>query len=167
MLFTRHALCAGSAARRTLPPLSRALSAAAAAARERVDYDVVIVGGGPAGLSAAIRLKQTAAAAQKELSVCVIEKAAEIGAHILSGNVFEPRALDELIPDWRDKGAPLDTPALTDDFFFLTQGAATARKLVRRSRRRARGTLAHARARSAPPRPRRQRLPSADAAVVT
>jgi hypothetical protein len=82
-------------------------SAADAPERERADYDVVIVGAGPAGLSAAIRVKQRAALEGKEVSVCVVEKGHEVGAHILSGNVFEPRALNELIPDWRDKGAPV------------------------------------------------------------
>ena len=83
-------------------------------------YDVLIVGAGPAGLSAAIRLKQLAKAASTELSVCVIEKGAEVGAHILSGNVLETRALDELIPDWKALGAPITTPVTQDRLLFLT-----------------------------------------------
>ncbi len=88
--------------------------------RESMSYDVVVVGGGPSGLAAAIRLKQLAAESGREASVCVIEKGAEIGAHILSGAVIEPRALNELIPDWKEKGAPLLTPASDDNFVFLT-----------------------------------------------
>ena len=75
--------------------------------RESMEFDVVIVGAGPAGLSTAIRLKQRANEAGSELSVCVIEKGSEVGAHLLSGAVFEPRALNELIPDWKEKGAPV------------------------------------------------------------
>jgi len=89
--------------------------------RESMEFDVVIVGAGPSGLSAAIRLKQLAAAAGRELGVCVIEKGSEVGAHIMSGAVLEPRALNELIPDWKDKGAPLNTPAGEDRFLFLTE----------------------------------------------
>lgn len=87
--------------------------------REAMDYDVVIVGAGPAGLSAAIRLKQVAAAAGAEVSVAVVEKGSEVGAHILSGAVIDPKALDELIPDWKAKGAPLETAVTTDRFLAL------------------------------------------------
>eukprot|EP00049_Salpingoeca_infusionum_P017811 m.354436 g.354436 ORF g.354436 m.354436 type:complete len:617 (+) comp17022_c0_seq1:285-2135(+) len=87
--------------------------------RDAVPYDVCIVGAGPAGLSAAIKMKQKAVEAGKELSVCVVEKGSEPGAHILSGNVFEPRALTELFPDWKERGAPLDTPVKQDKFLVL------------------------------------------------
>ncbi|MCG5514142.1 electron transfer flavoprotein-ubiquinone oxidoreductase [Ectothiorhodospira shaposhnikovii] len=87
--------------------------------RESMEFDVVIVGAGPAGLAAAIRLRQLAEAAGRELSVCVLEKGSEVGAHILSGAVFDPRALNELIPDWQARGAPLHTPATEDAFLWL------------------------------------------------
>ena len=92
--------------------------------RESMQYDVVVVGGGPSGLACAIRLKQLALAGGREVSVCVLEKGSEIGAHILSGAVLDPRALAELFPGWKELGAPLNTPAAEDRFLFLTESKA-------------------------------------------
>ena len=87
--------------------------------RESMEYDVVIVGAGPSGLAAAIRLKQKAAEAGREISVCVLEKGSEVGAHILSGAVIDPIGINTLIPDWKEKGAPIDTEVTDDRFYFL------------------------------------------------
>lgn len=96
--------------------------------RESMEFDVVIVGAGPAGLSTACKLMQMANEKDQELMVCVVEKGSEVGAHILSGAVFEPKALNELFPDWKEKGAPLNTPVTGDDIYLLNDASA-ARKL--------------------------------------
>lgn len=110
----------GLARSSTVGARPRLMSTDADEPRESVPYDVLIVGAGPAGLSAAIRIKQLAQERGKDLSVCVVEKGAEVGAHILSGNVFEPKGLSELIPNWRELGAPLETEVTSDHFLFLT-----------------------------------------------
>ena len=93
--------------------------------RESMEYDVIIVGAGPSGLSTAIKLKQLAIENQSEISICIVEKGSEVGAHILSGNVIDPRALNELIPDWKEKGAPLKTEVTQDSVRYLLSESLT------------------------------------------
>jgi electron-transferring-flavoprotein dehydrogenase len=104
-----------------------------------MEFDVVIVGAGPSGLATAIHLRQLCAAGDTDLSVCVVEKGSEVGAHILSGAVLEPRSLTELLPDWKDLGAPLNTPVTEDRLLFLTRKGDISRLRGRR------GALRHVR----------------------
>jgi electron-transferring-flavoprotein dehydrogenase len=94
--------------------------------REAMEFDIVVVGAGPAGLASAIRLRQLAIEQGRELTVCVLEKGSEPGAHILSGAIMDPRALSELFPDWQERGAPLRQAVTRDQFLFLSEGGARA-----------------------------------------
>ena len=87
--------------------------------RESMEYDVVVVGAGPSGLSTAIKIKQLANKESKDISVCIVEKGSEVGAHILSGNVIDPKALNELLPNWKEDGAPLKTEVKKDSVRYL------------------------------------------------
>lgn len=96
------------------------------AERESMEFDVVIVGAGPSGLSAAIRLMQLSQEQEHEITVCVVEKGSEVGAHILSGAVVDPIALNELIPDWKDQGAPMGVPVTDNQHWVLSESGKTS-----------------------------------------